>query len=770
MPCHTIVHRQDWFLEESYRARTDREEPGFLDRSFELHFNERPFLNHFSYLFITRTTKERMRQQSNFSVLCRGHILPREVRDKDGILRFLEAVEQFGRIICDSGLVRLERLTTEEITGKGKEAGLVEKYFSLSQEDTTTLEDIRLGGAEMRVGDKRLSVHTLSDADGLPSAVRTDGRYEKYSTDRSDCRLSFAAPVGLMLPYNHICNQYVFIDDPSETLRHFEKAARNMRSLSRYSRANEINRQWTEEYLNEAHSKGLTSVRCHCNVMAWSDDREELRRIKNEVGSQLALMECKPRHNTVDVPTLFWAAIPGNEGDFPFEESFYTFIPQALCFFTEETNYKDSLSPFGIKMADRMTGRPLHLDISDLPMKKGVISNRNKFVLGPSGSGKSFFMNHLVRQYYEQNSHIVLIDTGNSYQGLCELIHRKTKGEDGIYYTYTEEKPISFNPFFTDDYKFSVEKKDSIKTLLLALWKGEDEKVTKTESGELGSAVSAYIRRIQQNRDIAPSFDTFYEYMLNDYRKELAARDIKVSREDFNIDNFLTTLRQYYKGGRYDFLLNSNENIDLLHKRFIVFEIDAVKDNAELFPVVTIIIMEAFINKLRRLKGVRKMLICEEAWKALSSPSMSEYLKYMYKTVRKYFGEAIVVTQEVDDIISSPIVKEAIITNSDCKILLDQKKYMNKFDGIQSMLGLTDKEKSQILSINLANHPGRKYKEVWIGLNGVQSAVYATEVSAAEYLTYTTEESEKTEVFALAEELGGDLELAIKRLAETKYK
>ena len=267
-----------------------------------------------------------------------------------------------------------------------------------------------------------------------------------------------------------------------------------------------------------------------------------------------------------------------------------------------------------------------------------------------------------------------------------------------------------------------------------------------------------------------PSFDTFYEYMLGDYRAELAKRDIKVSRDDFNIDNFLTTLRQYYKGGRYDFLLNSKENIDLLNKRFIVFEIDAVKDNSELFPVVTIIIMEAFLNKMRRLKGVRKMLICEEAWKALSSPSMSEYLKYLYKTVRKYFGEAVVVTQEVDDIISSPIVKEAIINNSDCKILLDQKKYMNKFDGIQAMLGLTEKEKAQILSINLANHPGRKYKEVWIGLNGVQSAVYATEVSPSEYLTYTTEESEKTEVFNLAEELGGDLELAIRRLAETKYK
>ena len=751
LPDYSIVHKQDFFIEEKYRPETDKDDLSFLSRSFERHFNERPFLNHFCYLFLTKTTKVRSRQESTFSTLCKGRIIPKEIEDTETVTKFLEAVGQFEKIMNDSGFVTLHRLATDEITGTERSAGIVEKYFSLSQGDTTVLKDIQLNPEEMRIGDDFLCLHTLSDTEDLPGKVGTDSRYERLSTDRSDCRLSFAAPVGLLLDCNHVYNQYIFIDDHTENLKRFEQTARNMHSLSRYSRSNQINKAWIEEYLNEAHSKGLTSVRCHCNVMAWSDDREELRRIKNEVGSQLALMECKPRYNTVDVPTLFWAAIPGNEGDFPFEESFYTFIPQALCFFTEETNYKDSLSPFGIKMVDRMTGRPLHLDISDLPMKKGVISNRNKFVLGPSGSGKSFFMNHLVRQYYEQNSHIVLIDTGNSYQGLCELIHRKTKGEDGIYYTYTEEKP-------------------SIKTLLLALWKGEDEKVTKTESGELGSAVSAYIRRIQQNRSIVPSFDTFYEYMLNDYRRELAARDIKVSRKDFNIDNFLTTLRQYYRGGRYDFLLNSKENIDLLHKRFIVFEIDAVKDNAELFPVVTIIIMEAFINKLRRLKGVRKMLICEEAWKALSSPSMSEYLKYLYKTVRKYFGEAIVVTQEVDDIISSPIVKEAIITNSDCKILLDQKKYMNKFDGIQSMLGLTDKEKSQILSINLANHPGRKYKEVWIGLNGVQSAVYATEVSSAEYLTYTTEESEKTEVFALAEELGGDLELAIRRLAETKYK
>ena len=599
LPDYCIVHKQDIFIRETYKPDTDREDMSFLSRSFERHFNERPYLNHYCYLFLTKTTKERSRTQSNFSTLCRGFIVPKEIKDREAVSKFLESVGQFASILNESGYLGLRQLTDEEITGTDTEAGIIEKYFSLSQTDTTTLEDITLKADEMKIGDNYLCLHTLSDVEDLPGEVATDSQYEKLSTDRSDCRLSFAAPIGLLLPCNHIYNQYVFIDDSAANLQKFEKMAKNMHSLSRYSRSNQINKEWIDEYLNEAHSFGLTSVRCHCNVMAWSDDREELKRIRNEVGSQLAQMECKPRHNTVDTPTLFWAAIPGNAADFPAEESFYTFIEQAVCFFSEETNYRNSPSPFGIKMVDRLTGKPLHLDISDLPMKKGIITNRNKFVLGPSGSGKSFFMNHLVRQYYEQGTHVVLVDTGNSYQGLCEMINKKTKGDDGIYFTYTEEKPISFNPFYTDDFVYDVEKKDSIKTLLLTLWKSEDDKITKTESGELGSAVTAYIDRIKADRSITPNFNTFYEFMRDDYRYELESRAIKVSKDDFNIDNFLTTLRQYYSGGRYDFLLNSRENIDLLGKRFIVFEIDAIKENRELFPVVTIIIMEAFIKKMR---------------------------------------------------------------------------------------------------------------------------------------------------------------------------
>ena len=768
LPDFSIVHKQDFFIKEEYQPEIGKDNLSFLSRSFERHFNERPFLNHSCYLYLTKTTKERSRQESTFSTLCKGRIVPKEIEDKDIVTKFLEAVGQFERIINDSGFVTLTRLTSDEITGTETSAGIVEKYFSLSQSDTTVLKDMQLNPEEMRIGDNLLCLHTLSDVEDLPGKVGTDSRYERLSTDRSDCRLSFAAPVGVLLTCNHVYNQFLFIDDHTENLNKFEQTARNMQSLSRYSRSNQINREWIEEYLNEAHSKGLVSVRCHCNVMAWSDDREELKHIKNDVGSQLAIMECKPRHNTVDVPTLFWAAIPGNAGDFPAEESFYTFIPQALCFFTEETNYRSSLSPFGFKMVDRVTGRPLHLDISDLPMKKGIITNRNKFILGPSGSGKSFFTNHIMRQYYEQGSHIVLVDTGNSYLGLCQLINSSTRGEDGIYITYKEDDPIAFNPFYVEDGVFDVEKRESIKTLILTLWKREDEAPTRSEEVALSNAVNQYLGRIKKDRGITPSFNSFYEFIKGDYRAELQRKHVR--EKDFDVENFLNVLEPYYRGGEYDFLLNSHKQLDFLQKRFIVFELDNIRDNKVLFPIVTIIIMETFISKLRKLKGIRKVLLLEEAWKAISKEGMAEYLRYLFKTVRKYYGEAIVVTQEVEDIISSPVVKESIINNSDCKILLDQRKYMNKFDMIQNLLGLTDKEKSQILSINLANNPSRKYKEVWIGLGGTQSAVYATEVSTAEYLTYTTEESEKAEVFALAEQLGGNLELAIKRLAETKYK
>lgn len=362
----------------------------------------------------------------------------------------------------------------------------------------------------------------------------------------------------------------------------------------------------------------------------------------------------------------------------------------------------------------------------------------------------------MVRSYYEQGTHIILVDVGHSYKGLCDMVN-------GYYFTYTEQEPIRFNPFYIGaGDALDIEKKESIKALLIALWKKDDETFMRSEYVALSNALQGFFDKLEKDKSLFPSFNTFYEYLQSDFL-EVLKRD-KVKEKDFDVDNFLFVLRPFYQGGEYDYLLNATQNLDLLQQRLIVFELDNIKDNAVLFPVTTLMIMENFISKMRKLKGVRKMILIEEAWKALMKEGFAEYIKYLFKTVRKFFGEAIVVTQEVEDIISSPIVKQAIINNSDCKILLDQSKYQNKFDQIQELLGLTEKEKALVLSVNKANDPLRRYKEVFISLGGMVSKVYRTEVSPEEYLAYTTEETEKVKVQQYAVRYGS-IEAALRVLA-----
>lgn len=336
---------------------------------------------------------------------------------------------------------------------------------------------------------------------------------------------------------------------------------------------------------------------------------------------------------------------------------------------------------------------------------------------------------------------------------------------NGYYFTYDEKKPIRFNPFFIGEGDvLDTEKKESIKTLLLALWKKDNETFNRSEYVALSNALQLYYDHLGKNPESFPCFNSFYDFLQTEFVEVL--KTDKVKEKDFDISNFLYVLRPYYKGGEFDYLLNATENLDLLKERFIVFELDNIKDHPILFPVVTIIIMEVFISKMRKLKGVRKMILIEEAWKAIAKEGMAEYIQYLYKTVRKFYGSAAVVTQEIEDMLSSPIVKQAIINNADIKILLDQSKYQNKFDQIQELLGLTDKEKALVLSINKANDPSKKYKEVFISLGGILSKVYRTEVSLEEYLAYTTEETEKVKVMQYAAKYNGDMQKGIRALAD----
>ena len=746
LPHQSVFHKQDWFLDSRYKPDFTKDDTTFLTLSSERFFNERPFLDHSCYILLTKKPGGRRASSSLFSNLLRKSIAPEQTLKPQLLQDFLDSAGQFKRILEDSGFVRLERMKSEELQSQSRRAGIIERYLFLSgHEDSIIYKDILFDDG-LEIGDQHSQIYTLGDAADLPALCGSRINFDRYSTDKTKFSIGFASTLGQLLPCNHIYNQFIFIDDPQKTLQKLESKRLRLQSLSAYSRENTIARDATNDFLNEAIGQQRLPVKAHFNVQVWTGIKEELKDLKNLVSSALAQMDAAAKQETAGAPQIFWAGIPGNEADFPMNDTFDTFAEQAACFLNLETNYRSSLSPVGIRLGDRLTGKPVHVDISDEPVRNGICTNRNKFILGPSGSGKSFFTNHMVRSYYEQGTHVVLVDVGHSYKGLCDMVN-------GYYFTYDEKNPIRFNPFYIGEGdSLDTEKKESIKTLLLALWKKDNESFNRSEYVALSNALQLYYEMLDKDATLFPCFNTFYDF-LRDHFVDVLEKD-KVKEKDFDVNNFLYVLRPYYKDGEFDYLLNATDNLELLTERFIVFELDNIKDHPILFPVVTIIIMEVFISKMRKLKGIRKMILIEEAWKAIAKEGMAEYIKYLFKTVRKFFGEAIVVTQEVEDIISSPVVKQAIINNSDCKILLDQSKYQNKFDQIQELLGLTEKEKALVLSVNKANDPSRKYKEVFISLGGIQSKVYRTEVSPEEYFAYTTEETEKVRVTKYAQKYG----------------
>jgi conjugation system TraG family ATPase len=754
LPDHCCIHKQDWYVEDKYLPGHE-DNASLLTQSYDRKFFERPFLNHRCYLFITKMSSERSEWTSSMGLLARRKIVPKDMLDEKVLSAFFDSVGQFIQGLnvgpANAPLIRARRLTADDLAGTHEKSGLLEKYFNLSLSDKSPQQDLDLTNG-LKVGGKYCNMFSIANLDNLPTTVESDKHYEALSTENTSFPLSFAAPLGLLLDTSHILNQYLFVDDTAKTLATFEQKKNRLHSLASTSRANKINVVFYQDYLNEAHSSKRRPARVHINVLVWHESEKELLELRKSVNDAFNKMDCKARENTVDIGALYWGGVPGNGGDLPSEETFYTFIDQAACFMALETNYRSTGATKGIKLSDRLSGMPVLVDLSDEPMDKRIIFNRNKFILGPSGSGKSFFTNHMIRQNFEQGAHVLLVDTGNSYLGLCTL-------KKGVYFTYTEDNPISFNPFIVSG-KLDVEKKESIKTMLLALWKKGDEVITQAEYVALSDAVSGYYQMLEMKPEIKPSFNTFYEFAIGPYKKLLDEKQVR--EKDFDIKSFIFVLSPYYQGGEYDYLLNSPRELDLVQEPFIVFELDNIKDHPILFPVVTLIIMETFISKMRKLKGVRKIILIEEAWKALTTPAMAEYIKYLFKTVRKFNGEAIVVTQEVDDIIGNEIVKDAIINNSDCKIMLDQRKFIQKFGDIKALLSLTEKEEALVLSINRDNKPNRgKYTEVFISLGGIRSKVYSIEVSREEYITYSTDENEKERLLAKARD-AGDIETAIK--------
>ena len=738
LPHGSIVRIMDHYFKELWQG--DGSEGSFLGQANSQHFNGAYLANH-CYVFITLRKSVRLHR----STLLKGSVTPEFTRDPEWLEQFRHQCRQFRTILEDGDLLQLRYLTPAELLGHEDKKGILEQYCWMSTPDDPTISAIDLA-ENIRIQGKDCVIYSLADAEHLPAQCSPHIRYEALSTPNSYFPIGFASPVGPLLDIDHYYNLYMIIDEPTKTLANLEKRRRRLTSLSGQSKENAVAAEAIDQFLRTAADGQHRPVHVHANIMARASEIQTAEELRQKISTAITRIGAVPCLETVGAPLLFWAGIPGNAGELPMTDTFITFSEQAGCFVSVETYDQGSNSSYGIRLNERYTGRPINVDLSDEPLRKNQIGNRNKSVTAPSGGGKTYFMLLMVWQMVQLRAHVFLLDIGGSYKRLCELL-------GGLYLAYTEQDPICFNPFRLDeDESPDIEKKESLLTLLLALWKRSGETYLRSEYVALSNALQGYYRYLTTNATVTACFDTFYEYLRDVYTDILLAD--KVGREEFDISNFLYVLRPYYQGGEYDYLLNAVHQRSLLHEQLVVLELDNIKDHPILFPVVTLLFMESFISKMRKLKGIRKVIIIEEAWKAIAKEGMAEFLKYLFKTVRKFFGEAIIVTQDIEDIVSSPIVKNAILNNTDCKILLDHSKFSGRFQDIKTAYGLSDHDEAMVMSLNKANHPARPCKEAFVKLANGPGKVYRIEVSLEEHLTFTTEEKERVVVERYACEHG----------------
>ncbi len=722
------IHKQDVFSRRRF-SQADAKEKEFLSRSYFSYFEGRPYTDTRTYLVITQESKKGklysfdMKKWKDFLVKIRK--VKDQLRDGGMKVRFLTADE------CD---------------------GYVDRYFTLDfSSPVVTMSNFKVDDESIGMGDRKCRVFSLVDVDcaGLPSHVRPFTNVEVNST---------GMPLDLMSAIDSIpeaetviYNQMIFIPNQKRELSALEKKKNRHASIPNPS--NRIAVEDIRQVQEVVAREGKQLVYTHFNLVVCCPRNADMQKPVNHLENMFGRMGIHISKRAYNQLELFVNSFPGNCYNMdPEYDRFLTLSDAATCLMYKEHVQRSEDTPLKIYYTDRK-GMPVAIDITGKEGKVKMTDNSNFFCLGPSGSGKSFHINSVVRQLHEQGTDVVMVDTGNSYEGLCEYL-------GGKYISYTEEKPITMNPFKIAREEINIEKINFLKNLILQIWKGSEGIVTKTEDRLVGQAIEEYYRSYFTGKTDAPlSFNSFFDFAVVRIPEIIAENGLKgIDTADLNYQ-----LRDFYKGGSHETTLNENMDSTLFDETFIVFEIDAIKDDATLFPIVTLIIMDVFLQKMR-LKKNRKVLVIEEAWKAIATPLMAEYIKYLYKTARKFWASVGVVTQEIQDIIGSEIVKEAIINNSDVVMLLDQSKFRERFDNIKAILGLTDVDCRKIFTINrLDNKEGRSFfREVFIR-RGSTGGVYGVEESHECYMTYTTERAEKDALKLYKSELGCSHQEAIER-------
>ncbi|MDQ0965428.1 conjugation system TraG family ATPase [Flavobacterium sp. W4I14] len=707
-----VIQKQDIIYKADYHYQMADE---YLQDSYNRHFEGRQYVKLQTVLTITRQVKK-------------GAFF---VHDKKSLAEFKITVAKVIGMLNSSGM-KPRAMRDREINM------FIMKIMAMQfGEESISLDNYHPTDTEVNIGAHSFRSVPLINIDQvdlpalLPTSVKLSEKESLKGFPTDVLSFLFKVPNCSSIVYNQI------LEIPSQTMTVRQMELKRKRHSGIPDPANNLCVEDISLLLDEVARDGRLLINAHFNIIVCAE-KSLLNTAYNYIESALFRTGIIPSRNAYNQLELFRTALPGNAAELRKYDWFLTTAEAAICLLLKESLPKDEQSGFLVRFTDR-SGIPIAIDLADLPMSSGRITNRNKFVLGPSGTGKSFFMNSLIEQYLLYNMDTVIIDTGHSYSGLCQYA-------GGRYITYSDNSPITMNPFAISEEEYNIEKKEFILVLILVCLKGPEGDASQLERDVISEVITSYYAKwfsMGESSGIKKlKFDSFYTYAI-----EKIPLIMKENAVPFDFEGFRFIMRKFCTGGEFGAILNEDADKSLLNERLVIFEIDSIKEHALLFAIVTLNIMDIFIQKMRYRNFLRKSLVIEEAWKAISSPLMVGFLVYVDKTVRKFWGELILVTQDLADVVGNAVVKDTIISSSDTVILLDQAKFRDNYNEIAAMLSISKTERNKIFSTNqLDNREGRSpFKEVYIRRGDV-GEVYGVEVSLQQYLTYTTEKPEKLAV------------------------
>ena len=733
LPPWMMVHRQDVYFRRGY---TPQKRNTFLGNCFETHYKGRGYLQHRQYIYLTFTSKQSAHRAHSSSGLFLIHFLSGKVA-RENAVRLLSVGNDFISTFTSSGMVSARRLTDEDLMRN------INMYRHLGK-DTFMETDTELHPDKIVHDGKIIWSYSYSEARDLPGYLNKTVKAERCSSQHSQLHTSAGAAVGPLLLCEHIVNSYILTMPREETLADMESRRRKMVSMSSRDAENKLNAEELEKYLTAVHTDSLVTVKYHFNIIVWGAERN-MDTISGQVTAALARMNVSSVRNTFDTPVIWYAGFPGAACEISKDNLMTMELRSSLCTGISET-FQRGIPGGRIKLRDRLRGIPVTIDIQDAAEKAGCVTNYNAFIMGPSGSGKSFFTNTLVRNLYDAGETVFIIDIGDSYEGLCSVINDQTGGEEGHYYRWDTVSKLSFDAFWDIDTWIDSDEvlnKQSeglgfITSFIQTLWKpkgGWDS----SSVNILDSMLGAFAKERKRHSD-KTILNDLYHFLRFDVMEDMASEegylcgDSKITLREFNLGDMLTAMESYTGKGPYAFLLNDRNPVDVISSRFTVFEMQQITESKDQFlSLVLLCIMNAFNAKMRREPDKFKVMIIEEAWKAIMNETMSPFMKSLWKTSRKFNTSAIVVTQQMSDIISSEYLKDTILENSDTKILLKPTGNQSALTQTCDLLGLTEHQKAMVMSMNLSES---NVRDVFISLSDKYSAVFSNEVSPPELIAY----------------------------------